>query len=62
MFFVPTFTPALTSLVPFSSLGMRLAPIIVVEPERAAWKMIVKNFGHDILLENGHVDRQKFGN
>ena len=34
---------------------------VVVEPGRAAWKMIVKNFGHDILLEDGHIDRQKLG-
>ena len=32
---------------------------VVVEPGRAAWKMIVKNFGYDILLEDGHIDRQK---
>lgn len=35
--------------------------LIVVEPGRSAWKMIVKNFGHDILLEDGHIDRQKLG-
>ena len=23
--------------------------------------MIVKNFGHDVLLEDGHIDRQKLG-
>ena len=37
--------------------GYRLYYVIVVEPEKVAWKMIVKNFGHDILLENGHIDR-----
>ena len=34
---------------------------VVVEPGRSAWKMIVKNFGRDILLEDGHIDRQKLG-
>ena len=47
-----------TFLFQFSPLPY--APV-VVEPGRAAWKMIVKNFGHDILLEDGHIDRQKLG-
>lgn len=34
---------------------------VVVEPGRAAWKMIVNNFGYDILLEDGHIDRKKLG-
>ena len=34
---------------------------VVVEPGRSAWKMIVKNFGYEILLEDGHIDRQKLG-
>lgn len=41
------------------SAGINLS--IVVEPGRSAWKLIVKNFGYDILLEDGHIDRQKLG-
>ena len=32
---------------------------LVVEPGKPAWKKIVKNFGKDILLPNGEIDRTK---
>ncbi|CAB4024650.1 dephospho- kinase domain-containing, partial [Paramuricea clavata] len=33
----------------------------VVEPGKPAWKNIVKNFGEDILLPTGDIDRTKLG-
>ena len=35
--------------------------IAVVEPGKTAWKMIVDNFGQEILLEDGNIDRKKLG-
>lgn len=34
---------------------------IVVRPHQLAWKAIVKNFGQDILLPNGELDRERLG-
>ena len=33
----------------------------MVEPGKSAWKNIVKNFGEDILLPTGDIDRTKLG-
>jgi len=33
----------------------------VVEPGRPALKLIVENFGSDVLLPSGHLDRAKVG-
>jgi len=33
----------------------------VVEPHKAAWKAIVSNFGKEILLPSGEIDREKLG-
>ena len=35
--------------------------ILVVEPQCPAWKLIVRHFGKDVLLEDGHIDRAKLG-
>ncbi|KAK2562528.1 Dephospho-CoA kinase domain-containing protein [Acropora cervicornis] len=34
---------------------------LVVEPHKAAWKAIVSNFGKEILLPSGEIDREKLG-
>lgn len=31
----------------------------VVQPGKPAWKEIVKQFGREILMENGEIDRAK---
>ncbi|XP_072028665.1 dephospho-CoA kinase domain-containing protein-like [Amphiura filiformis] len=33
----------------------------VVEPHRPAWKLIVRHFGEEILLEDGSINRAKLG-
>ncbi|XP_044179119.1 dephospho-CoA kinase domain-containing protein-like [Acropora millepora] len=33
----------------------------VVEPHKAAWNAIVSNFGKEILLPSGEIDREKLG-
>ena len=33
----------------------------MVEPGRPALKLIVDNFGSDVLLPSGHLDRSKVG-
>ncbi|KAF7708059.1 dephospho-CoA kinase domain-containing protein [Silurus meridionalis] len=33
----------------------------VVEPRTRAYQLIVQNFGQEVLLENGEIDRQKLG-
>ena len=38
-----------------------LLQFVVVEPGKPAWKKIVDNFGLEILLQDGHLDRQKLG-
>lgn len=35
--------------------------ISVVEPHTPAYSRIVYHFGHEVLLENGQIDRQKLG-
>ena len=34
----------------------------VQEPEKPAWKEVVKKFGREILREDGKIDRFKLGN
>ncbi len=33
----------------------------VVEPEKPAWKEIIGHFGHEVLQEDGQLDRKKLG-
>lgn len=33
----------------------------VVEPGRSAYQAVIKQFGEDILLENGQINRPKLG-
>ena len=34
---------------------------VVVEPNKPAWRAIIGQFGVDILLDDGHIDRAKLG-
>lgn len=46
----------------FTVVDADIAARRVVEPGEEAYNEIVKHFGQDILLEDGHLDRKKLGN